>query len=211
MWSDVAEQTPATAQREIGHPRRLLATIIFAGSVAGLAVSAMSRWNPWRYVHLMPLGSALPWVLVASFVLVGVAALLGLRSRPLSVLATLLAGWAAVVALVIGTVSNLVPNRPSGEVSRVAISSDRAHEVVRFDSGELRIRSRHGLFSREGDEDLACFPLHRASQTVKLATVRFIGTQEIELSGDDGSRWRTSFDPRTLRPDVSGWGCGLDE
>ncbi|HZM74715.1 MAG TPA: hypothetical protein VFC19_03255 [Candidatus Limnocylindrales bacterium] len=87
----------------------------------------------------------------------------------------------------------------------MAISSDNQYEIVVFYPGDffaaetavLRVRSRHGLLSREST-DVGC--VRPADSDAAVISVPFTGSHEFTVDAGDGRFWQVGFDPQTLRP-----------
>ncbi|REF96436.1 hypothetical protein DFJ67_2418 [Asanoa ferruginea] len=162
----------------------------------------------------MPFGrwSVVAIVLFTAPVLLGVAAWLVLRPA----LARTVAVLAAVSSLVAPCCGLRFVRGPSlygldrlepRVTEVVALSPDGSFEVVLLRYFEpmsgfdvLRIRSQAGLFSREGDQDLACFvaPFDRLGPEDTFGTARFLSDHQIEIRTEAGQPWTTRFDPHTL-------------
>ncbi|MER7456372.1 hypothetical protein [Micromonospora sp. NPDC126480] len=195
--------------------RRVTAIVLTGLAVVAVSAVLVARHNPWHYVHLMPFGrsSVVALVLFAAPVLLGVAAWLVLRpalARLLAVVATVLALVAPCSGLKFlpgPSVYGLDGTEPYGNTEVVAVSPGGSFEVVLLRYRQwmagfdiLRIRSRAGLWSREADQDLACFETSFDGLPPEdtFDTARFLSDHEIEVRTEAGQPWTTGFDPHNL-------------
>lgn len=90
-----------------------------------------------------------------------------------------------------------------------AISSDGRYEVlvVQIDTSSNARESGNDVYlrSRRGSaREIRVFEGSTGAEgEAFVETVSFIGPHTIEIITDDGCRYRTDFDPRTLRPDTA--------
>jgi hypothetical protein len=158
------------------------------------------------YVYLRPLAHPFLGVSIAA-ALLATAAQLAVQHRVgrLSAQAA-----AAVVAAVASGMGALVYVQGDmfmvSEESVVATSAEfelvsyRSPVFLRSDEIVLRLRTRDGLASREGTEDLACFsvPTSGAGPEWLFDRASFTGNDEIAVVAGDGTMWQIRFNTRAL-------------
>ncbi|GIJ62655.1 hypothetical protein Vau01_101710 [Virgisporangium aurantiacum] len=175
-----------------------------------IVAAIVARWNPWRYVYLMPAADSGVFlgVTTAAVVLLGIAAHVARPRRVINAVTAWLV--AAMLVLCAWPVFDAVHDTgyDRGATAVVAASADERFEVVAvrytargstFHVDRYRLRSRAGALSRQADRFLVeIYQSGAASARGAVAAVGFSGPREVEIRTADDSRWTVTFDPRSL-------------
>ncbi len=158
------------------------------------------------HVYLRPLAHPFLGVALAAAML-ATAAQLAVQHRARRFSSQAAAALIAAVALSLGMLVYSVGDMFAlSDESAVATSADfkvvsyRSPGFLRSDATVLRVRTREGLASREGSENLACFidPTSGAGPEWLFDRASFTGNDEIAVFAKDGTMWRIRFNTRTL-------------
>ncbi|GAB3839725.1 hypothetical protein ACFPIJ_34550 [Dactylosporangium cerinum] len=175
----------------------------FAGSAVAITVLA-GLTTALHYPALTPIAHPFLAILVAA-----VMAIIALRGvlpesteRVVAQACTgLFAVVVAVVAALVHSAGEFSPRQPEvvATGTDVRVVSWRQDDVPRRHL-RLRLRSRAGLFSRDGTTDVACFlDEGGAYPDWTFASATVTGDLLVARTAD-GQEWRVKFDPETLRP-----------
>jgi hypothetical protein len=190
--------------------RRRLALGLTAAAVATVTVTVHAAVNggPGRggHVYLWPLARPFLGVAIAG-AMVAAAAQLAVQHRARRLSSQAAAALIAAAALCLGTLDHGLDMFALSGGSVVAASAD--FEVVSYrspgffssDMVVLRLRTRDGIASREGRDDVACFisPTSGAGPQWLFDRAEVTGDDEIAVVAKDGTTWRIRFSTRTLR------------
>ncbi|MFG2041677.1 hypothetical protein [Dactylosporangium sp. NPDC048998] len=192
--------------------RRLaLGLLVAAAAIATVAILATAdggqlQVNPPNggHVYLRPLAHPFLGVAIAAAML-ATAAQLAVQHAARRFSAQAAAALVAAVALFLGMLGYSMGDALSDE-SVVATSADfkvvsyRSPGFFSSDRIVLRVRTREGLTSREGSENLACFidQTSGAGPEWLFDRASFTGNDEIAVFAKDGTMWRIRFNTRTL-------------
>ncbi len=195
-----------TTPLPISRTRRRAAVLTAAATVAICAAAVLAWWNPRGYVGL-DTGLLAP-VVVATVLPVAAAALVLLlaRTRAAAITVSIVCGVLALVALCGGGAVALWTD-PGWQRAVLATSPSGDYQVVTLTDDsltwrqELRIAHPDGVLSRESKRPVACVTASFGdTPKARVTSARFVAEHEVELTLDDGTTWRTPFDPGTLRP-----------
>ncbi|MGI5238605.1 hypothetical protein [Dactylosporangium sp. CA-139066] len=189
--------------------RRRVALGLAAGAVvvAVVTVFAAVDGGPGAggHVHLWTLAHPFVGVAIAGAMLVG-AAQLAVQHRIRRLSSQAAAALITVFALCSGEAAHYGTFSDLSEASVVATSvkfeivSYRSAGFFSSDTIVLRLRTREGIASREGRDDLACFitPESGAGPEWLFGRAEVTGKDEIAVFAKDGTMWRIRFNARTL-------------
>lgn len=207
--------TPPPPAPPISRTRRRAAVLTAAATVAICAAAALAWWNPQGYVNL-DTGLFAP-VVVATVLPVAAAALVLLlvRTKAAAITVSIVCGVVAFVALCGGGAVALWTD-PGWKRAVLATSPSGDYQVVTLTDDsltwrqELRIARPDGVLSRASKRPVACLEASFGdAPKVHVTSARFAAEHEVELTLDNGTTWRTPFDPGTLRPSQTlDAGCG---
>jgi len=189
-----------TGQRRIAIGLAIAAPLIVAAAAVAHAHQA--------YVYARPADH--PY-LIAGFaaVMAAVAARLAFARQTLRIITYLVAGLVALPAFGFVIVKDVMwAGMFAGPTERdtVATSADfkvvayQGHVLFRSDILVLRVQTRAGLLSREGDE-VACFmaPGTPVPSSWLFDQARFTAPDQVQVSAADGTTWWLTFDTRSLK------------
>ncbi|MFC4037250.1 hypothetical protein ACFO1B_02330 [Dactylosporangium siamense] len=172
----------------------------------GLCVAAvLAWWNPRGYVVLDTGLLAPVAVAVVLPAAAGVLVLLLVRTRAAAVTIAVVCGVAALIALCGGAGLTLWTD-PAWKRATLA-TAPGGYEVVSLTDDsltwrqELRVAHPDGVLTRESTRPLACVQATFGDHPkIRITSARFAAAHEVELTLDNGTTWRTTFDPDSLRP-----------
>jgi hypothetical protein len=183
--------------------RGVLARGSFIAAVVVVAVQilALADYRDVSHVYLQKLnhpilGLALIGVLVlvsALFARRGALRVIGLVAAFGAFAAGLGLWW--LVELFGGLVQHAVVAKSPG----YDVVADRLPHYFEGTRYELRLRTRQGLGSLQGETSVACFATPGSPSRLG-GRVEFVGEYTVRLYGADGSTSDVEFDPRTLKP-----------
>ena len=207
--------TPPPPVQPISRTRKRAAVVTAAVAVAICCLAVLAWWNPWGYVSL-DTGLFGPVIVVTALpVAAGVLVLLLVRSKAAAVTIAVICGVAALIALCAGAGVALWTD-PNWKRATLATSATGDYQVVSLTDDsitwrqELRVARPDGILTRESTRPLACLDANFGdTPKIRVKSARFVAEHEVELTLDNGSTWRTPFDPDNLRPaQTFDAGCG---
>ncbi|MEV4515751.1 hypothetical protein AB0K00_43205 [Dactylosporangium sp. NPDC049525] len=198
--------TPAPPVPPISRTRKRAAVLIVAATVALCCAAVLAWWNPWGFVSL---DTGLFGAVVVATVLpvtAGALVLLLVRAMAVRITVSILCGVAALVALCGGAGVALFTD-PNWKRAVLATSTTGDYQVVSRTQDsltwrqELHIAYPAGILTRESTRPLACLQATFGdTPKVRVTSASFVAAHEVELTLDNGTTWRTPFDPDDLRP-----------
>ncbi|GAB3828180.1 hypothetical protein ACFPIJ_08585 [Dactylosporangium cerinum] len=198
--------TPPPPVLPLSRTRKRAAWLTAAAAVALCAVAVVAWWNPWGYVVLDTGLLAPVAVAVVLPVAAGVLVLLLVRTKAAAVTIAVVCGVAALIALCGGAGLALWTD-PGWKRATLATSADGAYQVVSLTDDsltwrrELRIAHPDGVLTRESTRPVACAQASFGdTPRLRITSARFAAAHEVELTLDNGTTWRTTFDPDSLLP-----------
>jgi hypothetical protein len=198
-------QPPIVGRAGRPGPRpRGLAKAVAAAGLFAFATTLAATYNPDNYVYLRSLAHPV----AGGFVLAGC----GLYTLYLSApdrRRRLVAGWLGAVVGLLALLAACASAEFSGfGLHRSVVAESARYQLVQFDYGffgvdyTFRVVAKHGLLTREGTQDVACFvdPDYHTQDSWRFASAEFTGPNEITFTTDDGSPLLVRFDPGSLGP-----------
>jgi hypothetical protein len=161
-----------------------------------------------RHVALRPLNHPF----LAGF-LAAVVTIVALRSlMPEGTLRLLTQAGAGALGLLVGAVGLVDASEKEYEPhAPKVVAEDRSVQVIAWQITEvgsgrhvlLRLRTRDGLFSRDGTGDLGCFidgPVPKDEEAWAFSRATLAGGDTLLVHTTAGEEWQVRFNPKTLRP-----------
>ncbi|MGI5238735.1 hypothetical protein [Dactylosporangium sp. CA-139066] len=189
--------------------RTAVAALVVTAMAVILTVVAAVDADHGRHVALRPLNH--PFLVGFLAAVVTIVALLSLV--PEGTPRLLAQAGAGALGLLVGAVGLVGASLEEYEPhAPKVVAADRALQVIAWQVTEvgsgrhvlLRLRTRDGLFSRDGTGDLGCFiddewaAKHEEAWTFSRATLA--GGDTLVVHTTAGEEWQVRFNPKTLRP-----------
>jgi hypothetical protein len=183
------------------------ALVVTAMAVVLTVIAAVDAAHG-RHVALRPLNHPF----LAGF-LAAVVTIVALRSlMPEGTLRLLTQAGAGALGLLVGAVGLVDASEKEYEPhAPKVVAEDRSVQVIAWQITEvgsgrhvlLRLRTRDGLFSRDGTGDLGCFidgPVPKDEEAWAFSRATLAGGDTLLVHTTAGEEWQVRFNPKTLRP-----------
>jgi hypothetical protein len=205
-------------------PRGKLAVALTSGAAVMIGVTVVSAADAgYRFdgghltvpeheqghVYLHALGDPPALGITVALVMLAAAGYYGIAHRAVRTGGAVAVGL-AVVLVSISCIGGAMLNAAFGESDRSTVAVSANYVVVQYvrsgvfnsDDVVLRLRSRRGLLSYEGDADIACFIAESSGAGPEwlFDHASLTTAAVVQVVAKDGTTWDIGFDPHTLRP-----------